>query len=381
MLFRPYRPIYIAGQKLPFTPGLIPSNQGRLAQRIADTIMGSLLTPEELENLARRLLATERIQGAIYWLLNLAIVQIKGANEQKVNLILASILRDLLGESLPRLIKVLARNEDFLEPQFNQLFDQVLLEFQFTEDQAEQLSTWVLTVALPPDTLRQAIIDFLTDQNIQVIDEGFREKATGTYWVVANLFGLRNTLVRLRTYCLDEREASNARLNQLIRELNIQQRLQEWLQNLSLQNLPVSTVRQLRKTMHRNLRLYIQAEGANILQGLGKSIDWQRIAALLLNRLRASDAVASSLKPVSQELALVLERYLERDLEQLVAQVIPILNIDQVIIDRVNATPPRNLEANIQTIVRNELQAIVNLGGILGFSIGLMQALILYFQT
>ncbi|MEL6319724.1 MAG: DUF445 family protein, partial [Cyanobacteria bacterium J06626_14] len=186
MLFRPYRPIYIAGQKLPFTPGLIPSNQGRLAQRIADTIMGSLLTPEELENLARRLLATERIQGAIYWLLNLAIVQIKGANEQKVNLILASILRDLLGESLPRLIKVLARNEDFLEPQFNQLFDQVLLEFQFTEDQAEQLSTWVLTVALPPDTLRQAIIDFLTDQNIQVIDEGFREKATGTYWVVAN---------------------------------------------------------------------------------------------------------------------------------------------------------------------------------------------------
>jgi len=34
--------------------------------------------------------------------------------------------------------------------------------------------------------------------------------------VVANLFGLRNTLTRLRTFCLDEREAANARLAELI---------------------------------------------------------------------------------------------------------------------------------------------------------------------
>jgi uncharacterized membrane protein YheB (UPF0754 family) len=342
--------------------------------------MGSLLTPEELENLARRLLQTERIQGALYWLLNLALEQVEGKNEQKVIIILSSILRDLLGDSLPRLIKALARKEKFLEPQFNQVFDQVLLEFQLTDEQAEQLSSWVLTVVLPPDVIRQGIVDFLTDRNIHVIDEGFREKATGTYWVVANLFGLRNSLVRLRTYCLDEREASNARLADLIRELGIQQRLQEWLQNLSLQNLPVSTVRQLRKTMHHSLRVYIQAEGAEILQGLSKSVDWNRISALLLSRLRASAAVSDSLHPVSQELALVLERYLEKDLEKLVAQIIPILNIDQVIIDRVNATPARNLEANIQSIVRSELQAIVNLGGFLGFTIGLLQAALLYFQ-
>ncbi len=77
---------------------------------------------------------------------------------------------------------------------------------------------------------------------------------------------------------------------------------------------------------------------------------------------------------VSQELALVLERYLERDLEAIVMQAIPILNIDQVIIERVNATSPQELETAIQTIVRNELQAIVNLGGILGFVIGCLQA-------
>ncbi len=381
MLFRPYKAVYLGGKKLPFTPGLIPSNQERLAQRIADTIMGSLLTPEELQNLARRLLSTERIRESIHWLLSLALDQIQGASDQKVAKIFANVLRDLFGDSLPKLVKTFAQQDDFLEPQFNQIFDQVLLDFQFSDEQADQLSSWLLTVVLPPDALRQAIVDFLTDRNIRIIDESFREKASGTYWVVANLFGLRNTLIRLRTYCLDEREASNKRLAELIRELSVQQRLQEWVQNLSLQNLPVSTVRQLRKDMHKTLRVYIQREGADLLQGLSSSIEWEQIALLLLNRLRSSDAVSDSLTPVSKELAFILERYLERDLEQLVARTIPILNIDQVIIDRVNATSPRELEANIQSIVRNELQAIVNIGGILGFTIGLSQSVYLYFQS
>lgn len=380
MLFRPYRAIYLGGRRLPFTPGLIPSNQERLAKRIADTIMGSLLTPEELQNLARRLLQTERVQGALLWLLQLALDQVQADKEQKTAKILANILRDLLGQSLPRLLKVLARREDFLETQLNQIFDQVLLEFQLTEDQADKLASWILQVVLPPDVLRQTLIDFLTDRNIQVIDEGFREKSSGTYWVVANLFGLRNTLTRLRTFCLDEKEASNERLTELIQSLGIKARLKEWLQNLSFQNLPMSTVRQLRKTMRDTVREYVQTKGSELLQGLGESLDWEKIAVLILNRLRTSAAVTASLELVSQELALILERYLERDLEKIVAQAIPILNIDQVVIDRVKATSPQDLEAAIQGIVKNELQAIVNLGGILGFVIGLLQAGLLLIQ-
>jgi uncharacterized membrane protein YheB (UPF0754 family) len=187
MLFRPYRAIYIGGRRLPFTPGLIPRNQERLAKNISDTIMGSLLTPEELQNLARRLLKTERVQAAIFWLLQLAIEQIKGDKNDKSAKVVAGILRDLLGESLPRLLKVLARREDFLEVQINQIFDQVLFELQLSEEQATRLADWLLEVVLPPDVLRQTIVDFLTDRTIQIVDETFREKTSGTYWVVANL--------------------------------------------------------------------------------------------------------------------------------------------------------------------------------------------------
>ncbi|MEO1148557.1 MAG: DUF445 family protein [Cyanobacteria bacterium J06638_22] len=376
MLFRPYRPIYLWGRRLPFTPGLIPSNQERLAQRVSNAIMGSLLTPDELQDIARRLLDPVRVQSAIAWVLRLALDQIQQDKEQRTAKILARILEDLVGESLPRAIKALARREDFLEAQLNQLFDQVLLDLQLTNAQANQLANWIVEIVFPPDALRQGIVDFLTDRNIQVIDDSLRNKTSGTYWIVANLFGVRNALTRLRTYMLDDREGGNALINEVISTLNLQRRLSEWLQNFSLQNLPVSTVRQLRKTMRDTVRTYVQSQGEEILQGLSGSVDWDKVAILLVNRLQVSEVVNSSLEPVSRELAQVLERYLERDLEVIVAQIIPILDLDRVIMDRVNATSPADLEAAVQGIVRSELQGIVNLGGILGTVVGCIQSII-----
>ncbi|MEM1251444.1 MAG: DUF445 family protein [Cyanobacteria bacterium P01_H01_bin.21] len=380
MLFRPYRPIRVFGQQLPFTPGLIPSNQSRLAKRIADTIMGSLLTPEELQRLAKRLLKTERMQGAIRWLLDLALTQTQTSNQDKTANILGNILQDMLGQSLPKMLKVWARDENFLADQIDHIFDQVLLDFRLSESQAKQIATWVRQGILPPDRLRRLIIDFLTDRNIKVIDETLREKTSGTYWVVANIFGVRNALTRLRTYCLDEPSKCNSRISELITELRVENRFQEWLQNFSLQDFPISTVQQLRATLRQTIRKYLQTDGVPLLQGLSDSIDWHDVAQRLLKRLQTSSVVMNSLDTASEELALILERYLEEDLEDIVAKAIPILDIDQVIMERVNATSPRNLEMAIQGIVRNELQAIVNLGGVLGFTIGLMQAGLLLLQ-
>lgn len=254
------------------------------------------------------------------------------------------------------------------------------MDFQLKEPQARKFSDWILEVVIPADLIRRGIIDFLTDRNIQIIDEGFREKTSGTYWVVANLFGVRNSLVRLRAFCLDEKEVANARLKEIILSLQVRDRLKVWLQELSLQNLPVSTVRQLRKTVRDAVRGYLQDRGAELMQNLGESVDWENIAVLILNRLRSSSTVDESLEVISLELALVLERYLEEDLEKLVAQAIPILAIDSVISERVAATSPEGLETAVKGIVKNELQAIVNLGGLLGFVVGLMQTILLFFN-
>jgi len=128
MLFRPYRAFFAVTAT--FTPGLIPRNQERLAKRVSNTIMESLLTPEELQNLARRLLQPERVQkgisGCCEWL------WINSGQTRSRKQILAGILR--LGQSLPRLLKVLARREDFYKLRLTRSL--VLLDFQLSEEQA-----------------------------------------------------------------------------------------------------------------------------------------------------------------------------------------------------------------------------------------------------
>lgn len=49
MMFRPHQPKYIFGMKLPFTPGLIPKERGRIAEAVATSISENLMNKEVLE--------------------------------------------------------------------------------------------------------------------------------------------------------------------------------------------------------------------------------------------------------------------------------------------------------------------------------------------
>ena len=46
MMFRPRKAIYVGGHKLPFTPGIIPKNQSRVANAVGDAINDQLLTTD-----------------------------------------------------------------------------------------------------------------------------------------------------------------------------------------------------------------------------------------------------------------------------------------------------------------------------------------------
>ncbi len=49
MLFRPYKPYYLFGKKLPFTPGLIPKRRDEVAKQVGVMVMEHLLTPEGIQ--------------------------------------------------------------------------------------------------------------------------------------------------------------------------------------------------------------------------------------------------------------------------------------------------------------------------------------------
>ena len=49
MMFRPHQPKYIFGMKIPFTPGLIPKERGRIAEAVGSSISENLMNREVLE--------------------------------------------------------------------------------------------------------------------------------------------------------------------------------------------------------------------------------------------------------------------------------------------------------------------------------------------
>ena len=51
MLFRPLRPVHLFGRQLPFTPGIIPKGQARLARAIGGVVGDTLLTEEDLQQM------------------------------------------------------------------------------------------------------------------------------------------------------------------------------------------------------------------------------------------------------------------------------------------------------------------------------------------
>lgn len=54
MLFHPYKAVYIGKRRLPFTPGIIPKNQSRLANAMGDAVSGQLLTKDVITESFRR---------------------------------------------------------------------------------------------------------------------------------------------------------------------------------------------------------------------------------------------------------------------------------------------------------------------------------------
>lgn len=61
MLFRPYREIRVGGLRLPFTPGVIPSQRHQIAHNIATTFEAQLLGGDEIH----QALTGERARGIV----------------------------------------------------------------------------------------------------------------------------------------------------------------------------------------------------------------------------------------------------------------------------------------------------------------------------
>jgi len=95
MLFRPLKPVYLFGMQLPFTPGLIPKEKGRLAKSIGQVVGRELINEEVLTRVL--------LQDNIYKQINKKIDEIVegyAINEQKIKELCDQLIGSTAAEQL-----------------------------------------------------------------------------------------------------------------------------------------------------------------------------------------------------------------------------------------------------------------------------------------
>ena len=274
MLFRPRKAVYIGKFHVPFTPGLIPSQQGRIASSIGDVISTQLLNEETL----RQTLLSEKTVGGL---------------QDKVRAFLRKLSKD------ERRVSDLLRTPE-IQDRINVSVDE--LEKKLTDALAGKIVEAKLGYAVVDSAIGNKM-DFLTQNKLfmmlvdgnaqesikeklaEKVDEVINERAPDVAAAIVNKF---------KTDIMD------ARLCDLYAKYQDKEDM----------------------LIDRLTELYTSILGDN----LGKL-------------LRA-------------------------------------INIEKIVVDKINGLDPAGLEAMIFGIMKKELKAIVYLGALLGFMMGFINLLL-----
>lgn len=274
MLFRPRKAVYIGKFHVPFTPGLIPAQQGRIAQSIGDVVSGQLLNEETLR---QTLLSEKTIQNL----------------QNKVRAFLRKLSKD------ERRVRDLLARKDVREK-----------------------------VNVSTDELEKKLTDGLTAKII--------ESKLG-YTVIESIIG-------------DKMDFINQN---------------KWLSMLVDDNAQKSIKEKLAEKVDEIIAEKAPGAVAAIVAKYRAEIMDARLCDLYV---RYSDKEDMIIEKLTDMYTGILGDNLGRLLKA--------INIEKIVVDKINSLNPAELETVIFDIAKRELRAIVYLGALLGFLMGFINLLL-----
>lgn len=96
MLFKPLRPWYVFGVRVPLTPGIIPAKRGELAERMGDVVGSHLFTSDDVARALERPAFRRLLEGAVGEKLDGFLVRELGTVESLIPLAYRGRIRELL---------------------------------------------------------------------------------------------------------------------------------------------------------------------------------------------------------------------------------------------------------------------------------------------
>ncbi|WP_456341970.1 DUF445 family protein [Thermovibrio sp.] len=358
MLFKPIKPYYLFGKKLPFTPGLIPAKREKLAEAIAKVVKENLLTEESIrkrlnhrkvrENL---LLFTENFLEELSKNGHLYIGEFIGKIEDKrlKEVVPTELLAERAGELVDGLFERLngkslrellpANLEREIERTINEKIDR-LTESLIEQVRSGQLSEVIYAMVRENLSKLQAVLPFITE-------------------------GLAQSLAKRATSLIEEvveRAADEPAFRLKLSKL-LWAKFQELLSRRIDSESP--TAQKLRVVLKETLTEYL------------KGLEEKRLEELrsLENFLKeqAPPFVSRFIERHRREIARLLADKLLEVIERELPVIMEAINVEEMVKERVNSLPIEEVEEIVLKLIDEELKHITLLGGVLGFLIGLTQ--------
>lgn len=319
MLFRPRKAVFIGKWQLPFTPGIIPKNQSRIAGAVANAVSGQLFTSDDLVN---------QLKGSA----------VKGEIAGK--LADAVFSPDLSIRSLTALAAPAASEVE--EPE----------EAKEAED-AEAESGLA-----DPSLVTDALVDTETDPSGAASLEEWEDQEPKSAAERAGRFVADRVAEKLAE--TDLRDA----IDDLVWE-----GVQEYRKNPVIALfLNESAVNSICEKVESALRSYVSGDGRRVIASLVTE-EADRLADLPLSELADKAGLDRD------RVAGALGRTFDRFIEQFGASFSEKTDIGGIVRRKIEEMDAAQLEELVMSVMKRELQAVINLGALLGAVIGAINIL------
>lgn len=382
MLFRPYNAWYIPGTKLqiPFTPGIFPKRQAKLAQAVATTITDTLLTPKDIKARAEELVTEENIYRTVDLFIDSVLLK-EFRDTTKLHRLaseMAQLSPTLLQHFIKTTIESLEERSDTRIPAItDKIFDQIVLSTRINMTQATELSERFMENFLTSEKIRLAIIKVLNPQNINALDESINLHAGGPYRLLARIVGVKRICYEWKSFLENEPKEAHKLIEDLIKRFGIKHQLAVQITSFDLRAMPLENVNKLKKNVLDFVETFIIEHKDDLIEASRKLEDEAMVtvqkAIVTFNPASIPKEVLDRSK---KQVSTFTYSYLQRELGEMVEQAIPKLGVHGLIVSKIDLFTPRQLEYLVKRICKNELKALEYFGGVIGAVMGIIQILI-----
>jgi uncharacterized membrane protein YheB (UPF0754 family) len=383
LLFHPYKPYYLFGLQLPFTPGIFPRGRHKLSVSIANTITDMLLTREDIRQQAEKLVTEDNLYRAI----------------DSISASLGKELRDVrhlrrlyktAETALPPLVHKLTKTgiahlasqqegESATKAKVLQLAQHFSPQLALTQDQAEFLTGLIFELVLTPDRMRTTLIGLLSDERMAAMDKAIRKQ--GNLWqnLMLRFIDLKQILGAFKVFLESEPDEANEQLLLVMEQLEMQDKLQARLmQPMALSPGVMVLVANHAYDIGSHLLITHQDAVADWLATLSATATHKLTNAVL--SLDVSVLGDDWLPSFKRDTARFLDTYLHNELENMLSKALPAISLNTVIIEKIDRFSAKELEETIQRICSRELRWLALLGAFLGFWLGLLANILAWFS-